>query len=101
MINKISDKLIKTRLDIQFVSKQHFKQRLLNSEWQLLEITWSFLYNQKHILFSTHLTKLNFKKKYQCVLDRNKKIIIYGDWRLLTPYYRFLTNKGFNVYLIK
>ncbi|MDR3257193.1 MAG: hypothetical protein LBT17_00155 [Mycoplasmataceae bacterium] len=101
MRQRILDTSFKTKLNINFISKKKFNSILNNSNYQVVEINWDHQYRKNHILFSTHFTATNFQYQYAKKLDITKKIILFGEWRKLTRFYRILDFNSYKVYLVK
>jgi hypothetical protein len=79
MRTRALDSPLRTRLDINFISKKRFNHILGNDNYQIVEINWDHQYRKNHILFSAHFTATNFKYQYKKKLDANKKIILFGE----------------------
>lgn len=100
-MKKIYDNLFFTRMTIRFIKSKKLSKVVHKNEYQIIEVITDLEWKQDHILFATHLTPINFWTEYSKKISKDKKVIIFGDWRRNAKYYRFLNNLGYKVFLIK
>jgi hypothetical protein len=99
--NKFFDNILKTRLDLRFIRATELTGLIYNEAYQIVDICPHHVWMRNHILFTVNLTPTNFKYQYVNKLDRNKKILLAGDWHKNAYYYRLLNTNGYQVYLMK
>lgn len=91
----------KNTLTPRFINQRKFKKLVVDNNYQIVQILEDKEWIQDHILFSVHLTPNNFINEYKDKLDKNKKIVLYGDYHFMAQYYRVLNFNGYKVYLVK
>ncbi|GHU47076.1 hypothetical protein FACS1894218_0730 [Bacilli bacterium] len=79
MRSKIFDSPLKTRIDPRFINKKQMSKLVVDSKCQVVEIIWKHQWMKNHLLFSTRFTPINFRHEYETKLNRNKKIVLFGE----------------------
>ena len=93
--------IFKNKFIPRFVKAGNIKKIAVSDDYQIVQILDDYQWKQQHILFSVHLTYDNFKTDYKNVLDKNKKIVLFGNYHRMAEYYRFLEYNGYKPYLVK
>ena len=100
-MRKLFDNLIFTRMDIKFITPKQINKYANNYDWQIVQILPIDKWRENHILYATHLAPINFLNDFKEFINKNKNIILFGDWRRNVRYYRKLKHEGYKVCLLK
>ncbi len=71
-----------------------------NPKYQLVQIKSLENWKKYGVKEATLILDDDFEAKYSSVLDKSKKIILVGNWRRNTAYFRFLKSRNYKVYLV-
>lgn len=87
---------------INFIKPKVFDNLCNNHNYQTIIIGYKYQYNNIHNTNFLLIDPLQFENDFYYLLNQKKKIIIYSyNWRKHIPYYRFLKENGYKVYLYK
>lgn len=85
----------------KFVKKKDLDKLMVSGDYQIVQIQNDKKWKEGHIIFSVHISPSKFKDEYKKKLDKNKNIVLYGEYHLMAQYYRILKFENYKVFSTK
>lgn len=85
----------------KFIKKKDLNKLVGTDNYQIVQIQNDRMWEEGHILFSVHIDPHNFLEEYSSKLDKNKNIVLCGEYHDMARFYRILKFNKYKVYLVK
>ncbi len=87
---------------VNIIDESKLGKIIYNKKWIIIDLRPSAEFKTSHILLSTNLNIIKFKKRYHKYINKNQKILLVCRHGKQSPTLaKYLLNKGYNVSILK